>query len=330
MTIDLVRQIVDAVVYEGYALWPYRRSAIKNQQRWTFGGVYPAVYSATTGGTDRSFVQTQCVVRGRAGSAVAATIRFLHVVHRQVLEVADGHDVAVDALEMQGRRYVTWDETTEREIELAPLVLAESASDRIVVDIPAGEHLEELDGGALLRSWRDLRAAIETRVERVTDDVYRVTVRISNEHDFDGVARDDAVRHTLVSTHTILHSSAGGLVSNTDPPAGLAEVVASCDNIGTWPVLVGEPGDDHTILSSPIILYDYPQIAPESPGDLFDGCEIDQLLVLNILGLTDEEKREMADSDPRTKAILERTLALTPDDMLKLHGTFRDVRPVDQ
>ena len=78
------------------------------------------------------------------------------------------------------------------------------------------------------------------------------------------------------------------------------------------------------MLSSPIILEDHPRIAPESPGDLFDGGEIDQMLVLNILSLTDEEKAEMRDSDPRTREILERTEALTPEQLLNLHGAVRE------
>jgi hypothetical protein len=43
---DRARLVADAVLYEGYLLWPYRRSALKNQQRWTFGGVYPEAHGA--------------------------------------------------------------------------------------------------------------------------------------------------------------------------------------------------------------------------------------------------------------------------------------------
>jgi hypothetical protein len=81
--------------------------------------------------------------------------------------------------------------------------------------------------------------------------------------------------------------------------------------------------DRSTVLCAPIILSDYPEIAPESPGDLFDGGEIDQLLILNILSLTDEEKREMRDSDPRAREILERTEALSEDELMRLHGARR-------
>jgi hypothetical protein len=95
-------------------------------------------------------------------------------------------------------------------------------------------------------------------------------------------------------------------------------------------VLVGEEGDRSTLLSSPIILYDYPQIAPESPGDLFDGTEIDQMLILNVLNLTDEEKEEMRASDPRGREILERCESLSPEELMRLNGTFRDIRMLRQ
>ena len=105
--------------------------------------------------------------------------------------------------------------------------------------------------------------------------------------------------------------------------------VKECQNIRTWPVLVGNEGERNTMLSSPIILYDYPQIAPESPGPLFDGSEIDEILSLRILTLTDEEKVQMR-QDERTREILERTEALTPEQFMKLHGTIRELRPITE
>jgi hydrogenase maturation protease len=82
------------------------------------------------------------------------------------------------------------------------------------------------------------------------------------------------------------------------------------------------------MLSSPIILYDYPQVAPESAGDLFDSTEIDEILTLRILTLTDEEKREMRSVDERARAILERTETLPAEQLMKLHGAVRGLRPL--
>jgi hypothetical protein len=129
-----------------------------------------------------------------------------------------------------------------------------------------------------------------------------------------------------VSTHAILHCAEGDFVSLLEPADELQHAVSACQNRGVWPVLVGEDGDTHTLLASPIILYDYPQIAPESPGDLFDGGEIDEILSLRIMTMTDEEKREMRHSDERARQILERTENLPEEHLLKLHGVLRSLR----
>jgi len=121
----------------------------------------------------------------------------------------------------------------------------------------------------------------------------------------------------------VLRCAGGGFVSMMDPPAEVRALAEGCRNVGVWPVLVGEPGDRGTVLSAPIILYDYPRIAPESPGDLFDATEIDQLLTLSVLALSDGEKREIREGDPRGREILERCAALTPEQVMRLHGVVR-------
>jgi hydrogenase maturation protease len=196
------------------------------------------------------------------------------------------------------------------------------------LDIPAGADEEPLpeNAGALIRSWQALRAEVEVSVGQLRPGLFRLTVRIANATPWTGGDRAAALAQALVSTHTILRVTDGAFVSMTDPPADLAGEVAACRNLGTWPALVGADGDRGAMLSSPIVLPDYPRIAPESPGDLFDGTEIDQMLVLNILTLTDEEKAEVRATDPRGRAILERTEALTSDDFMRLHGAIRDFR----
>jgi hypothetical protein len=141
-----------------------------------------------------------------------------------------------------------------------------------------------------------------------------------------GQERDAALKQSFLSTHTILHVDGGEFISLTDPPETFAAAAQDCQNLHTWPVLVGEAGDKRYLLSSPIILPDYPQIAPESPGDLFDNTEVDQLLFLNILALTDEEKQEIRATDPKAREILERSESLTMDDFMNMHGAIRDFR----
>lgn len=330
---DPVEKIAAAVLYEGYVLWPYRRSALKNQKRWTLGGVYPHAYSEETGGSDPWLIQTQCLVGGRA-PVVQVRVRFLQVVQRQAaLREKDGTLRFVDELWMGAERYLTWEEATEREITLDGLRPADLESPpQVEIDIPAGCHEEPLGeagsgvSGAMRRSWEALTGAVEIDAEPVRDGWFRLTVRITNTTPWNGADRESTVRQAFISTHTILKVTDGEFVSLTDPPEEMEQAAGACENIKTWPVLAGEEGDRHTLLSSPIILYDYPRIAPESPGDLFDGGEIDQLLVLNILTLTDEEKEEMRASDPRAREILERTESLTAQDFMGLHGAIREFR----
>ncbi len=178
-----------------------------------------------------------------------------------------------------------------------------------------------------------LRGEAVISAEQVREDVARLTVRISNTTPLPPAFRGDresAMLHSLVSPHTVLRVSAGAFISQTDPPAELAEAAAACENIGTWPVLVGPPGSSDTVLSSPIILEDHPRIAAESPADFFDATEIDELLTLRILTLTDEEKEEMRTADARTRQLLERTEALSQDEMMRLHGAVRSLRPWEQ
>jgi hypothetical protein len=306
---DPVRQIADAVLYEGYILWPYRRSAIKNIRRWTFGGVYPPAHTRLHR-DDPCEMRTEVLVRGEEPPDLDVRVRFLHIDRRQVMK--DGRPV--DAATVDGERYLSWDEATER--ETGPGVIA----------IPSWSEREELGGGiAILRSWEHIEGRVEVEMKPIADDVHRVRVTIVNETPWDGGTREEALARTFCSAHTVLRVGDGEFVSLADPPEDLAEEARACRNEGTWPVLVE---DTHTMLSSAIILEDFPRVAPESPGDLFDSGEIDQMLVLNILSLTDEEKEEMRASDPRAREILERTESLTPEQMLRLHGRLSDLKRV--
>jgi hypothetical protein len=308
---DAVRAIADAVLYEGYILWPYRRSALKNQRRFTFGGVYPPDHSAVHP-DDPSSMRTEVLVRRPSGSGrPELSVRFLQVVQRTV-SLPSGKEV--DELVLDGERYLSWEEAVERHFEV-------SAVGAHPISVAAGQEIEELSGGALIRHWAALRGEIEVGEMKLAGGLTRLSVTVRNRTPFPpGGSRDDALKLTFCSTHTLLHAPGGEFVSLTDPPSDLAEEAATCRNQGTWPVLVGEPDDRATMLSSPIILEDHPRIAPESPGDLFDGGEIDQMLVLNILALTEAEKAEMAASDPRAREILERTEALTREQLMALHG----------
>jgi hypothetical protein len=336
---DLVRRIADAVLYEGYLLWPYRKSALKNQQRFTFGGVYPPAWE------ERSCMQVQVLLEAGEDAEVDIRVRFLHTVRRQVLKIGPPPVTPepVEELEVNGERWVSWDEAFEREIAPGPIrVPAGEQIETVPVrgqpdSMPAGgqadsarERIEEVPGGAIRRSWRALEGEITVARELVVPGLSRLTVRIVNTTPWTGRTREDALRQTFCSTHAVLSAREGSWVSLTDPPEALRAEAEACECSGAWPVLVGEEGDRATLLASPIILCDHPEIAPESPGDLFDSGEIDQMLVLNILAMTDEERRDMRDCDPRAREILERTEALSGEEIMRLHGAVREfglVRP---
>ena len=301
MSADPVRAIADAVLYEGYILWPYRRSALKNQQRFTFGGVFPPAHRRIHP-DDADTMRAEVLLRGEADVEVA--VRFLQVVQRTVLG-ADGEPV--DERVVDGERLQAWEEAVEREI-----------AGPGPISISAGNERD----GFIVRHWQRLAGEVEVRAASAgRPGLRRITVTVRNLTPFAGVTRQEALEHAFCSTHMLLRAGAGGaFVSLTDPPGELAREAAACRNVGCWPVLVGDPDRTDTMLASPIILQDHPRIAPESPGDMFDGGEIDQLLVLNILALTDEEKSQMAACDPRAAEILARVEALDPDQLMALHG----------
>jgi hypothetical protein len=344
MNLAMVEKIAKAVLYEGYLLYPYRPSAVKNQQRWNFGVVYPCSYSQAQVGSDRWMIETECLVEGKERrSVLEVRVRFLQLAERSIGQriepLAGEHFQLVESLEVNGKLFHPWQEAVEREITLPLRRLADLSSEPLVepFTLPAEKHVEPLYDssgqtvGIIIRAQRLIRGAIVVSAKPVGDTVSRISVRIQNETPLEvseGLNRESALLRSLVSTHTILGIEDGAFVSALDPPESWRELAADCHNLGTWPVLVGEEGQRDTMLSSPIILYDYPQIAPESAGDLFDGTEIDEILSLRIMTLTEEEKREVRQSDERARELLERTETLPMEQLMKLHGVLRGMRPL--
>lgn len=304
--VDPVRPIAQAVLYEGYLLWPYRRSALKNQHRFTIGGLYPASYAQRFG--DRSEVRVECLMEG-AQPQFGFEVRFLHLVRRQVF--VEG--TPVDDATLDGRRYLTWDETVERSVEKADHFVCEGGSEKEWISA----SLE------LVRSWEPIRGLVECHTSHLGDALQRVSIRLANESTAADSSREAALRRTLLACHVVLRVSDGAFVSPIDPPAEFVPAAQACRCEGLWPVLVGTPPARDTMLASPIILEEYPQIAPETPCDFFDGAEVGELLAQSILALSDEEKREMQATDPRAREILERVESMDAADFARLHGAFR-------
>jgi hypothetical protein len=295
-----VDRIAAALLYEGYMLYPYRPSAVKNRQRFNFGIVGPA-------GDDASYVQTECLLRGEAAAGITITARFLHLIDRQT-----GGE--------------SWQEAAERSVSVdCPDLRGLRAEPRVTTFAwPASARTDD----GVRRHQRAIAGALEVSATACAGDTTRLRARLVNRTAIPadpGSGRDERLLHSLVSAHTILAAEGGEFVSLLDPPDALRAEAAACDNIRTWPVLAGDPGCRDIMLSSPIIIYDYPALAPESAGDLFDATEIDEILSLRILTMTEDEQREMAHADERARLLLERTRSLGAGDFMKMHGTMRPI-----
>ncbi len=332
------RSIADAVLYEGYVLYPYRASARKNQLRWQFGVLVPPSYTAVEP-SERSTMRTEVVVRAGDDPVVTVRVRCLQVQRRDIEAAAATGYRAATELDVDGTTWVPWDEAVEQETTLAPIALA------AVVDAPV-EHAFALAGGAdtepLVTSRGELAGRAVRRRRPVTGVVrvgavtiertalVRVTVDVSNTTAWDasGAGRDEALTRSLVAVHTLLAVDGGEFVSLLDPPADAAEAAAGCSNDGTYPVLAGYGDAADLVLSSPIILYDHPAVAPESGGDFCDATEIDEILALRVLTLTDGEKAEARGTDPRAAAIIDRCDDMPPEIWERLHGAVRSIRRV--
>jgi hypothetical protein len=312
VTRDPVDLIARTVLYEGYLLYPYRPSAVKNRQRFNFGVLYPNEY-CDQGSNDRSRIQVECPVLGTPETRFDLEVRFLQLVEQPREDGAEPWHVAV---EREVRLEVPRLSDVPAGLEFGfPRVDPVQIDGHTPADSPCGSS-----GAAVIG---EIRAALD----EVRPGVYRLTVRVANLTSIGaGATRDQALVRSLASAHVVIRISKGELVSLLDPPDRLREVAGSCLNVGVWPVLVGVEGSANCMLASAITLYDYPQVAPESPGDLFDGTEIDEILALRVLTMTDDEKREARGSDERAREILDRTDALTPEHWARLHGTLRGLR----
>jgi hypothetical protein len=295
VNLDRVAGLARTVLYEGYLLYPYRTTSAKNEHRWMFGTVYPRTFVERQDEGDRWWVQTEVLVRGNDDTVTEARARFLHL-------------AAAGAV--------------EREVEAPPRALLE----RLDTSEPTTFAFGPGADGCTLHGALDVCAA------RAGEGLYTLTARLRNLTEFPapvsgerGHRRDAALREAFASAHVLLGVRGGAFVSPADPPSDLRAAAAACRNAGLWPILVGERGAHDTILAAPVILEDYPRLAPQSAGDFFDATEIDELLTLRILTLTDEEKSAMRAGDAHGRALLERTEAMADEQRRRLHAHMGDL-----
>ena len=334
---EMAKKVADTVLYEAYVLYPYRASSNKNQVRWQFGVLLPQTYDLR--GADTCSMQTECLVEPGNGALISVGVRFLQVQRRRFEKMEDQAYQPVDTLEVDGSQLLPWDEGVDREVDVGtfPVETLLGRELQLPFTIPGGEDFEQVAGaeGAITGRIVRRRSAIEGAVRlsaELTDDgrLVRLRVHIVNLAPWDrsNGLREDALTRSLVAVHTLLRVRHGAFVSLIDPPKWAEGAAGACENKHTWPVLVGEKGARDVMLSSPIILYDYPEVAAESPGEFFDATEIDELLALRVMTLTEEEKQEARATDDRAAAIIDRCDIMPPEVMSRLHGAVRGLKAV--
>ena len=243
-----VRQVADAVLYEGYVLYPYRASAQKNRSRWQFGVLMPPAYAAAEP-SERSVTRAECVFEHAGQPGVKVIARFLQVQRRHTPAGPAGPSATSAPWSPS-----VWDEAVPREIAVAvgsPRLLGEESVSQFV--IPGGQEQETGAAAPVTRRRERLLGSVRVHATPLPGPwrAARLTAAVANESGMlpGPVAREQALPSALVAVHMIITISGGAFVSMTDPPEWAEAEVRSCDNIGCWPVLAGPPSPRMTPLT---------------------------------------------------------------------------------
>lgn len=318
---DRARAVADAVLYEGYLLYPYRANSSKNQSRWQFGVLGPQG-AAEAGIGEDDMLSTQVLVRSNGVPSLSGVVRFLQLQHRGAeRDVGDGRFAQVDELATGSASWVTWDEAVEREVAVNGFPVT-SLPRTVDISIPAGTEVESLEGGRLVRTRRALHGRVDISAER-DGELLRISLEVRNTAP-PAADKDDAIAASLIGTHLLMEVSDGEFVSLLEPPDSAEAAVARCRQHRCFPVLAGPAGNRDLVLVSPIILYDHPEIAEQSKGALYDSTEIDEILTLRVMTMTDDEKAQARATDPLAAQIIDRCDSMSPEAMLDLHGVLRN------
>ncbi len=339
---DAARAVADAVLYEGYVLYPYRASSRKNQARFQWGVLTPRGFSEAEG-SERWSMRTECLAEPGRNPVLSVRIRCLQAQRRRCerqvgvgSDPTDGVFEPVDALEVDGIVHMGWNEAIEQVVDVParPLAYVESLGHVAPFSFSATAEFELIHDkhdtvvGRFVRTRAPVTGSVSVEALRLDHQLpfVKVCVAVENTTAWSegGLHRDDAMVQSLIAVHTMLAIDDGRFLSLLDPPHSAGAAISSCESDGAYPVLIGE--GDKVMLSSPIILYDHPEVAPQSPGDLYDVLEIDEILALRVMTLTDEEKSEARGTDPRAAAIIDRCDDMSAETLQSLHG---QMKPVD-
>jgi hypothetical protein len=320
---DRARAVADAVLYEGYLLYPYRATSSRNQSRWQWGVLGPAG-AADAGIGEDDTIAAQFLVDG--AQAITLVVRFLQLQHRRPeRDTGFGSFEPVDELITSSGSWLTWDEAVEHEESFGPFALDDSDQPWTLPLTAAGStSIEPVDGGRLVRDRREVNARLTIGIEP-EGALHRVSVRITNVGN-PAADKGEATARSLIGTHVIAEAIGGQFVSLLEPPLNAVDAVSRCSRHRCFPVLAGAAGAKDLLLISPIILYDHPEVAEQSETALYDCTEIDEILTLRVMTMTDREKAEARATDPRAAEIIDRCDAMSPEAMSRLHGALRDPR----
>lgn len=261
-------ELVETLLYEGYALYPYTPGAAKNSTPTPFGIVYPPAYAEGNSATF-DHLRLECGLLAEGDVALSATVRFLQ---------ASG-----DRHQAQERR----------------------------IDLPE-------PGEAVAFSFDRLEGRARLRVDPAGEGVRRVCVCVHNTTEADpGIDRGAALQASLLSTHVVVTAPGARFLSPLEPN--------DFESVNTFPVLATD--EDDTVLGAAIVLPDHPQLAPQSRGNMFDGTEIEEALLLHVHALPEMEREAIAEQDPAVRAMVERAAATTPEDLFDLHGVMHPTPP---
>ncbi|MCU1686742.1 MAG: hypothetical protein JWQ81_7481 [Amycolatopsis sp.] len=329
---EQAKAVGDAVLYEGYLLYPYRASAGKNKVRWQWGVLMPPSFASDDTG-EYADSHTECLLEPGSHTTLHVKLRFLQAQARIVQERdGDGYRT-VDSLSVGHTEYTTWDEAVEREID-GVFRAADLLAGRVELpfDVEGSEDVEDLGVGRLLRRTQMLTGTMTVGLDSLDGPFGGVRLRVDLKNTSTwtepGATREQALHHALLAAHLVLSVDSGHFLSMLEPPEWAKPAVEACVNVRVWPVLIGDNFRSEAMLASPIILYDNPAIAEESQGELFDGTEIDEILTLRTMTLTEDEKRQARATDPRAREIVDRVDSMPQELLDRLHGTVRYLRAV--
>ncbi|MBV8995804.1 MAG: hypothetical protein JO287_19355, partial [Pseudonocardiales bacterium] len=208
------------------------------------------VGSSVAGSADAWHQQTECLLTAPDPATVHVRLRFLQLQHRSVEgRCPDGGFEQRDVLDVDGQRHLTFDEAVPREFDIAVQTgELHGEGHTATIEVPGGEDVEPLGevGRVVRRRW-PISATVRLSVTPVDASPDVLRLRVVTENTADSMSanapRSEALRTSLVATHSLVGVHGGAFLSMLDPPAWAAAAAQQCRNVHTFPVLAGEVGD---------------------------------------------------------------------------------------